>query len=593
MRRKRASKASIFISRGRLAFMVTVLACAFCAVFGRLYYLHVVKSDQSIAVTDKVRNRLDIIEARRGSITDSRHNLLATSRPVIELGVDPELTDVNDPEVRGKIQTLAMILGEDFSEVLAKCSPTPDRKRWRKLAENMDEDVYKRIMDLKIKGVYGTRSYTRVYPSGALMSHVVGFVNKEFAPVMGVERQFEYYLRGQDGWIETERDGRRRELAQFRSREVSPTDGLNVELTIDLIIQEMAHREIAHIVEKYNPKSATIIVSDPATGYILAMASYPNFDPNEYNKYDQDALRNRAISDQYEPGSTFKIVAISAALNESLVGPEDVFDCNANTLTYKGRILRLPKEAHAMSNLTVREITKKSSNKGVAHLGVLLGEKKLYDYASLYGFGRKTDLGLVGEIGGTLHKVKDWDGLTITRLPMGHAVAVTPLQIHCAMSTVANQGIYMQPQVVRRIYDSNGETVINYAPKAVRRVISPKIATLMSEMLSEVVSETGTARRAMLDGFKVAGKTGTSQKIINGRYSTKDHVASFTGFFPAMRPRLAITVVVDSPKMNGVGYGGIVAAPSFKTIAEQAANYMGIQTDEEFDKKVAWKGMKQ
>ncbi len=319
------------------------------------------------------------------------------------------------------------------------------------------------------------------------------------------------------------------------------------------------------------------------------MASYPNFDPNEYNKYPQDSLRNRAICDQYEPGSTFKIVPISAALNESLVGPDDVFDCNAPTVTYKGRVLRLPKEAHKMGNLSVRDIAKKSSNKGSAHLGILLGERKLYNYAHLYGFGEKTNIGLVGEIAGTLHKVKDWDGLTITRLPMGHAVAVTPLQIHCAMSVIANQGIYMQPQLVRRVFDKNGKTVMNYPPKAMRRIIRPKIATLMSEMLSEVVSDTGTARRAALKGFKVAGKTGTSQKIINGTYSTRDHVASFTGFFPAQRPRLVITVVVDSPKLKGVGYGGIVAAPSFRNIAEQAANYLGIQSDEEFEKMVAWR----
>ncbi|MBQ6534102.1 MAG: penicillin-binding protein 2, partial [Opitutales bacterium] len=440
-----------------------------------------------------------------------------------------------------------------------------------------------------IKGLRGDRKYVRVYPSGSLAAHVVGFVNKEFSAELGVEKKFDYYLRGQDGWIETERDGRREELGHFRSRDVQPVDGMNVEVSIDSIIQEIAQREVAAIVEKYNPASATIIVGEPSTGYVLAMASYPDFNPNKYNKYPQDNLRNRAICDQYEPGSTFKIVAISGALNESLVGPDDVFDCNAPTITYKGRVLRLPKEAHKMDKLSVREITKKSSNKGSAHLGVLLGERKLYHYAHLYGFGEKTDIGLSGEIAGTLHKVKDWDGLTITRLPMGHAVAATPLQVHCAMSVIANQGIYMQPQLVKRVFDKNGKTAISYPPKAVRRVISPKIATLMSEMLVEVVSETGTARRAALKGFKVAGKTGTSQKIINGAYSSRDHVASFSGFFPAQRPRLVITVVVDSPKMKGVGYGGLVAAPSFSSVAEQAANYLGIQTDEEYEKKVAWR----
>ena len=397
-------------------------------------------------------------------------------------------------------------------------------------------------------------------------------------------------MRGQNGWIETERDGKRREQPQFRDRVVNPVDGLNVQLTIDSIIQEMVQRQLAKIAREYSPEFATIIVSDPSTGYILAMGSYPDFDPNDYNKAAPDALRNRAISDQYEPGSTFKIVPVSAALNEGLVGPEDKFDCNAPTATFRGKELRLPKEAHSMGILSVRDIVKKSSNKGSARLGMMLGEKNLYEYARAFGYGEKTGLGLVGEIGGTLHKVSEWDGLTITRLPMGHAVAATPLQVHCAMSVIANQGIYMQPQLVKRVYDNAGETKIAYPPRGVRRVVSAKIAALMGEMLSEVVSDTGTARRAKVGGFKVAGKTGTSQKLVNGAYSNRVHVGSFTGFFPAQRPRLVITVVVDSPHLKGVGYGGIVAAPAFREIAEQAAKYLGIQTDEEFEKKVAWKG---
>lgn len=669
MTRKRP-QTSIFIYKWRLAAVAAGLLCVFCAVFARLYYLHIERSDRSIEAVDKARKLFDKIPARRGNIVDAKNNLLATSRPVITLGVDPERTQL-DAEGLEKLRKLSEILKMEYGELLSICTPYQDAEkiaevkgrlteqqserlkiiginlnmtyeelirkcltepkteltverrveqvkrkgkvfrelsrilgvpqsnieknfvsfspRWKKIAENLDDSTYSQIKNLKIPGIRGDRKYIRVYPSGALMSHVVGFVNKEFSAEMGIEKQFDYYLHGQDGWIETERDGHREELAHFRSRDVSPVDGLNVELSLDSIIQEMACREIRNIVETFNPKSATVIISEPSTGYILGMASYPNFDPNEYNKYDQDALRNRAICDQYEPGSTFKIVPVSGALNESLVGPDDVFDCNAPTVTYKGRILRLPKEAHKMENLSVREITKKSSNKGSAHLGILLGEKKLYEYAHQYGFGEKTNIGLIGEIGGTLHKVKDWDGLTITRLPMGHAVAATPLQVHCAMSVIANQGIYMQPQLVRRVFGKRGETVISYPPKAMRRVISPKIATLMSEMLSEVVSDTGTARRAAIEGFKVAGKTGTSQKIINGSYSNRDHVASFTGFFPAQRPRLVITVVVDSPKMKGVGYGGLVAAPSFKNIAEQAANYLGIQSDDDYEKMVAWR----
>ncbi len=583
-----------------MALAAGLVCMAFCAVFARLYYLHVVNGEASMEAADKARKRFDKLEARRGDITDSRGNLLATSLPVITLGADPlffkkallserAAKKKEEEGSEARLRKLAELLGTPYDDLFKKCTGPG---RWVKLAEIEDSALYEKISALKIKGVYGTRRHTRTYPSGALMAHVVGFVNREFQPVMGAERQFDYYLRGQDGWIETERSASRKEVAQFRSRDCPPADGMNVELSIDLIMQEMAQREIRDIAERYNPKNASIIISEASTGYILGMASYPGFDPNNYNKYGQDALRNHAISDQYEPGSTFKVVTISAALNESIVGPDDEFDCGVETVNYKGRILRLPKEAHAMSILSVRDITKKSSNKGAAHLGLLLGEKKLYEYSRLFGYGEKTNIGLAGEASGTLHRVKDWDGFTITRLPMGHAVAATPLQVHCAMSVIANQGVYMQPQIVKRIYDKNGGTAINYPPKAVRRVLSPKVASLMGEMLTEVVGPDGTARRAELDGFKAAGKTGTSQKIVNNRYSTNNHVASFSGFFPANRPRLVITVVVDSPNLKGIGYGGIVAAPSFKNIAEQAANYLGIQSDAEFERIVAWKGIK-
>ena len=591
MKKRRRSNASTFISAGRLSLFAAAIICVFCAILGRLYYLHVVRSDVSIAETDKARNRFDTIPARRGNITDVHRNLLATSRPVTVLGADPSTLKFT-PENEKKLSLIAALIDLPYSELRKKCLENPDRQ-WVKLAEIYDDATYSKIMSYKVKGIYGNRKYERVYPSGELMSHVVGFVNKEFDAVMGIERQFDFYLRGQDGFIKTERDGRRRELVQFRSKDVPPTDGMNVELSIDLVLQEIVQSELRKINDKYNPDFATIIVSEPSTGYILAMASTPGFDPNNFSKYPQGNLRNRAISDQYEPGSTFKIVPISAALNESLVGPEDRFDCDLDTVTYKGRTLRLPREAHKMETLSVREIAKKSSMKRSVQRGLIFGERSFNDYAELFGFGQKTKIGLEGEIGGTLHEVKNWDGLTITRLPMGHAVAATPLQVHCAMSVIANQGIYMQPQLVRKIYDNSGQTIMNYPPRGVRKVINPKIANLMSEMLTEVVSQTGTASRAQLKGFAVAGKTGTSQKIVDGKYSNRKHVASFTGFFPAQRPRLVITVVVDSPNLNGIGYGGIVAAPSFKSVAEQAANYLGIQSDEEFEKKVAWKGFSQ
>jgi len=270
-------------------------------------------------------------------------------------------------------------------------------------------------------------------------------------------------------------------------------------------------------------------------------------------------------------------VPAAAVLNEGIVEPTDVFATGVSRVSYKGRTLRLPSDHHNYESLSMHDVVVKSSNRGAAHLGLLLGEKRLHDYAAAFGFGEKTGCALGGEISGTLHRVSNWDGLTITRLPMGHAVSATPMQVHGAMSVIANNGILMEPMLTQRIFDREGQDVLRFSPKAKRRVISADVAGVMSQMLADVVGENGTARRAAIENYNVAGKTGTTQKIVDGSYSNQYHVASFSGFFPADRPQLVVTVVVDEPKLNGVGYGGVIAAPAFRNIAEACIAYLGIR----------------
>jgi cell division protein FtsI/penicillin-binding protein 2 len=409
---------------------------------------------------------------------------------------------------------------------------------------------------------------------------VLGYVNHEETPVTGVERFFDYYLRGQDGWRETERDGRRRELAQFRAREVAPADGLNVALSVDLMVQHIVEQEVARLAAEYNPESVSVIVSEPSTGAVMAMANYPTYDPNEFyntNKYPIDSQRNRALTDLIEPGSTFKIVPAAAALNEGIVAPEDIFQTGVERVSYKGRSLKLPSDHHTYDSLSMHDIVVKSSNRGAAHLGLILGENRLHDYAEAFGFGEKTGFDLGGEVSGTLHSVKNWDGLTITRLPMGHAVSATPMQIHGAMSVIANKGVLMEPLIAERVFDAVGNDIVHFSPKAKRRVVSTEVAQTVADMLVDVVGKDGTARKAAIDNYSVAGKTGTTQKIVNGKYSRQHHVASFSGFFPANNPALVITVVVDEPQLKGVGYGGSVSAPAFRNIAEACIAYLGIR----------------
>ncbi|MDP4777236.1 MAG: penicillin-binding protein 2 [Opitutales bacterium] len=577
-----------FVSSYRASLVSCAVAFAFCVLLGRLFYLHVWEQEALMEHVMTNRKMVNVVEARRGSIVDSRGNLLATTRTAYDIGVDPQSFREED---RVKLDDLAKLLGQPLADIETAID-TKTRKggehskevrliRWTALAKGVDEATHDAVKGLGIKGVYGNSNFTRAYPSGQLAAHVLGYVNKEETPVTGIERFFDYYLRGQDGWRETERDGKRRELAEFREREVDPTDGLSVQLSIDQMVQHIVEAEIRKVAEQYNPNGISIIVSEPSTGAVLAMANYPTYDPNEFyntEKYPIKWQRNRALTDVFEPGSTFKIVSAAGALNEGIVRPEDMFQTGVSKVSYKGRTLKLPGDHHVYDTLSMHDIVVKSSNRGAAHLGMMLGENRLYNYAAAFGFGETTGCDLGGEVSGTLHEVKNWDGLTITRLPMGHAVSATPMQVHSAMSVIANKGVLMEPLLTKRVFDAYGNDVIRFSPKAKRRVISTEVAETMCQMLADVVGTEGTARKAAIENYMVAGKTGTTQKIVNGEYSSQHHVASFSGFFPADNPALVITVVVDEPKFNGIGYGGSVSAPAFRNIAEACIAYLGIRS---------------
>jgi cell division protein FtsI (penicillin-binding protein 3)/stage V sporulation protein D (sporulation-specific penicillin-binding protein) len=575
-----------FISAFRLWLLCAVVFTCFGGIGVRLVNLQVHQAEHLSAEVERTRKRVQVVHARRGEIRDRNGSLLATNRSFIEVGVDPHGIR---PEDTAAIPELARLLGVPVREIeeafarktmIAEDGHVVRQIRWAKLADSVDEATFDAVQQLGIRAVYGNRQFRRVYPMGSLAAHVVGFVNREGTAAMGAESHLDYYLRGQDGWVESERDGRRMEMAQFRSREVAATDGMHVELSLDSVVQDIIEREMRDIVAKYNPVGATIIVSEPSTGFLLGLANYPTFDLNTFNKADLASQRNRAVTDIFEPGSTFKIVPAAGALDQALVTVDSRFDCAADTLDFRGRKLRLPRDTHVYGDLSVAQIVAKSSNRGAAHLGVLLGEKRLYDYSVAFGFGEPTGYALGGEVKGMLHRVRDWDGLTISRLPMGHAVGVTPLQIHNAMAAVANDGVLMRPQVVRRIVDRDGGTAIAFEPFARNRAVSVETARTMSRLLVGVVQKGGTAPMAEIPGFEVAGKTGTTQKIVDGRYSTRHHVGSFIGFFPASNPRVVVSVIIDDARLRGTAYGSTVAAPSFKAIAEQLIQYLSISPTE-------------
>ena len=571
------------ISAARLFLVFFTFLAGFIAVLVRLANLQLVGSGELAEESERIRAKFEVIVAKRGNIFDARHNLLAATNMVRKVGVDPVSLD---PEDKPKWPRLAQLLGIPKEELLPKMESGVrvingvERKvRWRTLADDIAEARYKEITELGIDGVYGNRRYKRVYPGKTNAAHVLGFVNKELKPVTGVELAMDFYLSGQDGWLETEYDGKRQELVQFRKRQIDPADGFHVFLTLDLMVQHVIDMELRKLAEM-NPDGATIIVSDPSTGHILGLGSWPTYDLNEFYDTEKHPLshrRNLAVTDIYEPGSTFKIVPVAAALSEEIIYPDLEIDCSQDRLLYRGRVIRLPRDHKKYENLSVRDVVALSSNRGTAYIGMMLGDQRLYDYARAFGFGEKTGFPLGGEVSGILHKPSQWDGLTISRLPMGHAVACTPLQTHMAMSVLANDGVIMEPMIIARIEDAEGSIIAEFEPKAKRRVVSSTAARTISEFLVKAVGPDGTAGKAEIPGMEVAGKTGTTQKIMdNGRYSNSEHVASFVGYFPASDPQLVITVVVDNPKTNHTAYGGLIAAPSFKRVAEQLIHIRGI-----------------
>ncbi len=642
-----------FASTYRIVLLAAGILACYAALAARLVYLHVIDREELVRYIDQARRQIIVESARRGDILDARGGILATSRSLIVLGVDPQSLR---PEDEKKWPQLAALIGVPLpaltKTLLTKSRPaapalaasavapaappgglvinfTVDRAaavtvvpppspaapgespaddtvlddaadekgerliRWAKLSDTIEESVYDRIQALDVRGVYGQRVYRRAYPHNALAAHLVGFVNQEGVAAAGIERYADFYLHGRDGWREGERDGLRRELAQFRTRDVPASDGYSVTLSIDSNVQHLAEEELAAIAKKYSPEKATVIVSDPQTGFILAMANYPSFNLNEYNqvpKEAQGAMRNIAVADMYEPGSVFKIVAASGALNEGLVAPGSRFDCSLESIEFEGRPRNLPREDHHFDHaLSVAEIIARSSNKGAAQLAMKLGKQRFYDYARAFGFGQLTGFPVGGEIFGSMAPPDKWDGLTITRMPMGHSIAATPLQMHMGMGVIASGGYLLRPQLIRQIRDASGEVVYRYGAVSRPRTITAETARTMARLLQGVASKDGTAAEAAIPGYEVAGKTGTTQKLLpvtlaNGStklvYSERHHVASFIGFLPASRPQVVISVIVDDADSHcpgGVAYGAKVAAPAFKHLAEQLIPYLDIK----------------
>jgi cell division protein FtsI (penicillin-binding protein 3) len=426
-----------------------------------------------------------------------------------------------------------------------------------------------RVRGLDLKGVYFQKEMKRFYPKGSLGAQVLGYVGMDDKGLAGLEYGLDKEIRGTPGRVLVDTDARRK---SFHSTEWQGTPGDNVVLTLDENIQYIAEKALDEAVKKWKAADGIAIVQNPSTGEILAMASSPTFDPNYYARSKPRDWINRAIGWIYEPGSTFKIVTVSAALQEGLARPRDVIDCQMGSIVLAGHTIH---DHKPYGDLTVEQVLVNSSDVGAIKLGLRLGSDRLYRYIQDFGFGSDTDIRLPGEERGLLKPPDRWSGISVGEISMGQEVGVTPLQMVSAYSAIANGGMLIRPRIVRDVY--RGEQHEPAPPAASRRVVSARTAQIMRDMFEKVVKE-GTGKSAQLAGYTAAGKTGTAQKIdASGTYSKSHYIASFIGFAPVHRPAVTILVVIDSPV--GAIYGAEVAAPVFKSIAEQTLGYLNVPQD--------------
>jgi len=430
---------------------------------------------------------------------------------------------------------------------------------------------------LSLDGVGVVMEGRRFYPKGPLLSHVLGFAGMDGQGLEGLERRYEGDLQGEKRMTVLQRDALGRTVFPKGLKENAPASGHTLALTIDEVIQYIAEKELEDAVNRAHAKGGTIIVMDPHSGAILAMAVNPRFDPNAVASLTPDRWRNRALTDTYEPGSTMKVMVAAAALEEKVMMPGSMLFAENGQMAVANTTIH---DHEKMGWITFAQMIQKSSNIGAAKTGMALGEQRLYRYLQAFGFGQRTDIDLPGEVAGLLKAPKVWGRRSLASISMGQEIGVTPLQMVSAVSAIANNGVLMKPYVVSEIRDQKGGLLKDSLPQVKRRIVSPETARTLTAILEGVVTN-GTGTKAAIPGFRVAGKTGTAQKIDprTGTYSNTQFIGSFVGYVPADRPRLAMIVVIDEPQ--GEAWGGVVSAPVFRRVGEQVLNYLGVAQDDQ------------
>ena len=545
-------------------------------LWARCVWLQLLAAPRYTAIAESQHRAAQTLRARRGAVVDRHGRILAVSIPAPSVFANAREVSAK----RDLAQRLASVVGKDAKMIQRRLEQD---KGFVWVARQVDLALTPELLTLRDDGVGILEELKRFYPHDRLASHVVGFVDIDQRGLEGLELAFNGMLQGQDGWRSTLRDARGELLIGPWTTQLDPVDGYDMVLTIDGVVQQVAEEVLDWGASKYHAKGGSIIVMEPDTGAILAMANSPSYDANAPAEVQADRRRNRAVTDVFEPGSIFKIVSASALLEEGRISPEETIFCENGAWPTVGRHVLHDHRPHGL--LSFHDVIRLSSNIGTSKAAQRLTPEELYRYLQAFGFGHKTGVELPGEVSGLLAPPARWSKLSPFIIPIGQEIAATPIQLAVMTAVIANGGLRVRPHLVERFQTPDGRVIRAAADPERTRIISPETARTLQHMLTSVV-ESGTGQLANVQGLTVAGKTGTAQKIEpTGRYSHSRFVASFVGFGPVPDSRFVIVVSMDEPRP--LYFGGVVAAPMFKRMVEQLAGYWGVGLDDALARSLA------
>jgi len=561
----------------RISFVRFFFVLLFIIIIGKAVYLQIYCSSW---LSQKAANQYEktlTIRGKRGTIYDSKKREMAVSIDVISIAAYPAHIK-NTQNVSG---SLASILNMDQKTLRLKLI---SRRPFIWIKRQVTPKEEKAVRELKLEGIDFIPEHTRYYPSRFLAAQVLGFTGIDDHGLEGLEFYYDSYLKGEDFKLTVLKDAFGNKF-EADKKQYTGYSGNNLILTIDRTIQYITEKHLGKAVSKFSAKSGMAVVMVPQTGAVLAIANYPNFNPNSFSLFKKQSWRNRCVTDFFEPGSTMKIFSAAAAIESGGCTSDTIFFCENGSYQIGDDIVH---DTHSFGWLSVQKIIKYSSNIGAIKMSEMIGSKSLHNTLIKFGFGSKTGIECPGETPGLLSSYKKWSKIDTGAISFGHGVSVSAIQLVSAVSTIANKGLVMKPYIVQAITNRHGEYIKQFSPQKLRQAISEKTAQTITNMMKTVVEKGGTGVKASLEGYSVCGKTGTSEKLDKkGSYTEDAYIASFVGFAPVENPQLAIAVIVDEPQ--GKHYGGIVAAPAFREIAREVLNYLNIPSQKDSKRLIAEK----